>query len=406
MAFFIYSYQNRDGQTIRQYGQFETAYQLERELNSQGCRLTHHWEMSELLAHLSQWLGSRQVKRPDISAFCHDMSMFIAGGIDLQTALTDLVSSARSSAMKHALIEIQSSLHAGYQFSQSLEKTHVFPEVVVGMIKMGEESGNLGEMLKEAGLYLDRQMAISSATRKALIYPLLVLLVVGGAIGFWMVAVVPQLVGMFQSFQATLPKMTQMIISLSSLLSRYALWWLIGLVFWLVVTVIAWSTFDRARYWMDRILWVTPVIGKIIQGSSMAFYFQYLAMLYAAGIPINTALTQVAETMSNRFFRSRLEHLEATLQGGGNMASAFQSAEIFEPLAKRMVSIAEQTGNLEQQLQKLAQIYFDRVQSLVEVLSKVLEPVIMIVIGTIFAIMFVALMGPVYDLIRHTLSVM
>ena len=140
-------------------------------------------------------------------------------------------------------------------------------------------------------------------------------------------------------------------------------------------------------------------VGRIVQGSQMAFYYQYLSLMYGAGVVITNALDTMQKTVSNKYFALRVSTLLADLRSGRMLADAFKECELFPLLDQRMVSIGEQTGNLEEQLDKLADIHFNRVQGLVEVLPKFVEPVMLLVLGGGFAFFIIALMGPLYNMI-------
>ena len=151
----------------------------------------------------------------------------------------------------------------------------------------------------------------------------------------------------------------------------------------------------------DHGLWQMPLIGRIVRGGQMAFYFQYLALMYGAGVVITSALDTMQKTVSNKYFASRVSSLLNDLRSGMMLAAAFKRCEVFPVLDQRMVAIGEQTGNLDEQLQKLADLHFQRVQGLVEVLPKFIEPAMLVLLGGGFAFFIIALIGPLYNMVSQ-----
>jgi type IV pilus assembly protein PilC len=158
---------------------------------------------------------------------------------------------------------------------------------------------------------------------------------------------------------------------------------------------------EQFRIASDHALWRLPVIGRIVQGSQMAFYYQYLSLMYGAGVVITNALDTMQKTVSNKYFGTRVSGLLDDLRSGKMLAESFGECELFPLLDQRMVSIGEQTGNLEEQLEKLADIHFRRVQALVEVLPKFVEPIMLLILGGSFAFFIIALLGPLYSMISN-----
>jgi type IV pilus assembly protein PilC len=397
MAYLLYSALNREGQSIRRLGQYAGLQDLDKELSLHGEELVDYQHLSDSIGRFLESLRGKP-KPLEIAEFCTTLSHYVAGGIELQGALADAAESASTSTMRSAIIDIRRHLKGGFSLSEGMKKTGRFPDVVISMSKIGEESGNLARMLRDAAAHLERVEEIKGAAKRAMIYPTFTLLVVGAAGGFWMTAVVPKIVELFEAMQVELEPSTLMLISMSKFFNAY---WPVMLA--LVVAIpVGWMLArrnERFRIASDNALWRLPVVGRIVQGSQMAFYYQYLSLMYGAGVVITNALDTMQKTVSNKYFALRVSTLLADLRSGRMLADAFKECELFPLLDQRMVSIGEQTGNLEEQLDKLADIHFNRVQGLVEVLPKFVEPVMLLVLGGGFAFFIIALMGPLYNMI-------
>lgn len=399
MAYLLYSALNREGQSTRRLGQYAALQDLDKELSLHGEELVDFHLLSDGIGRTLESLRGKP-KPLEIAEFCTTLSHYVAGGVELQGALADAAKSSGSSAMRTAIVDIRRHLKGGYSLSEGMKMTGRFPDVVISMSKIGEESGNLASMLRDAAQHLERVEDIKGAAKRAMIYPIFTLLVVGGAGGFWMTAVVPKIVELFEAMQVKLEPATLMLIAISDFFNAY---WpvMLAAVAAIPVSWIFARRNERFRIATDNALWRLPLIGRIVRGSQMAFYYQYLSLMYGAGVVITNALDTMQKTVSNKYFGSRVSSLLTDLRAGMMLGDAFKQCELFPLLDQRMVSIGEQTGNLEEQLDKLAEIHFNRVQALVEVLPKFVEPVMLLLMGGGLAFFIVALLGPLYNMISN-----
>ena len=399
MAYLLYSVLNREGQSIRRLGQYEGLDDLDRELTLHGEQLVNFHLLSDGMGRTLEFLRGKP-KPLEIAEFCTTLSYYVSGGIDLQGALRDAADAANSSTMRTSIIEIRRYLQGGYSLSESMSMTGRFPDVVISMTRIGEEAGNLDRMLQDAAHHIERVEAIKSAVKRALVYPAFTLLVVIAAGVFWMTVVVPKIVELFEAMQVELEPATLMLIAMSKFLGAYWPMLLATLVAIPLIWLIARRN-ERFRIASDHGLWRLPLIGRLVRGGQMAFYYQYLAVMYRAGVVITSALDTLQKTVSNKWFAVRVGSLLSDLQSGLMLGVAFKQCEVFPLLDQRMVSIGEQTGNLDEQLQKLADLHFKRVQALVEVLPKFIEPAMLVLLGGAFGFFIVALMGPLYSMVSR-----
>lgn len=399
MAYLLYSSLSRDGQSIRRLGQYAGLQDLDKELSLHGEELVDYHLLSDSIGRVLESLRGKPKPR-EIAEFCTTLSYYVAGGVELQGALADAAKSASTSAMRSAIIDIRRHLKGGYSLSQAMKMTGRFPDVVVSMVRIGEEGGNLARTLRDAAQHIERVEDIKGAAKRAMVYPTFTLLVVAAAGSFWMTAVVPKIVELFDAMQVELEPATLMLIDISNFFTAY---WpmILAAVAAIPLSWILARRNLRFRIVSDNALWRLPLVGRIVSGSQMAFYYQYLSLMYGAGVVITNALDTLQNTVSNKFFAVRVSSLLSDLQSGRTLADAFKACELFPLLDQRMVSIGEQTGNLEEQLDKLAEIHFQRVQSLVEVLPKFVEPIMLLLLGGGFAFFIIALFGPLYNMISN-----
>lgn len=399
MAYLFYTILNRESQRVRRLGKYDDLGELDRELAQHDEQLVDYHLLSDPVGRTLEFLRGKP-KPLVIAEFCSTLSYYVSGGVDLQGALADLAESTTSASMRVAILEIRRSLRGGYSLSESMRMTGRFPDVVINMTRIGEEAGNLDRMLRDAAEHIERVENIKSAAKRALIYPIFTLLVVSAAGAFWMAVVVPKIVELFEAMQVELEPATLMLIAISNFVTDY---WpaILGTIVAIPLLWLIARRNERFRIASDQGLWLLPLFGRIVRGGQMAFYYQYLALMYRAGVVVTSALDTLQKTVSNKYFAGRVTGLLDDLRSGMTLGGAFKQCEVFPVLDQRMISIGETTGNLDEQLQKLANLHYQRVQALVEVLPKFLEPAMLVLLGGFFGFFIIALMGPLYNMVSR-----
>lgn len=395
MSWILYSTLTANGELVRRSGRFENVDVLDQELSRRGEQIVNFFELPDVVYHMRQWAFGR-MRQLEIAEFCSMLAMYVSGGVDLQSALTDMESSARTLAFRHVVQELRQSLMNGYPLSAAIKATGQFPEEVLALVRIGEESGTLDQVLRDAGEHIERVVAIKAAAKRAMIYPAFTIAVMIGGGLFWLSYVIPRIAEVFKSIDLKLPATTMMLVGMSDWVRSS--WWLLVIILVLIpILFFAARRNEVFRYETDRIAWHIPIFGRIVSGSQMAFYFQYMGLMYGAGVAITQALDTLTHAVHNRYLRKRVFGILGHLRAGESLVQAVEQTKIFEPLAIRMIGIGEETGNLESQLKKLGDIYFNRVNALVEVLAKVLEPALIIVMAILFGFFIIAVIGPIYE---------
>ena len=397
MSWILYSIMTPDGDIARRSGRFENIDVLDQETSRRGEQVLDFFELPDAAYQVRKWVTGRMGDL-EVAEFCSMLAMYVSGGVDLQSALSDMEHSARTLAFKHVATEMRQSLLNGYPLSQALKATGQFPEEVLALARIGEESGTLDRVLRDAAAHIERVVAIRSAAKRAMIYPAFTLFVILGGALFWLSFVIPKINEVFKSINIKLPESTMALVAASDWVREY--WWVIVIIlFALPIGFILLRRNEKFRYHTDRIAWHMPIFGRIVGGSQTAFYFQYLHLMYGAGMVITQALETLTRAVQNRYLRKRVGGVIEQLRAGEPLTRAVEKTGIFEPLAVRMIGIGESTGNLDGQLKKLGEIYFTRVNALVETLAKVLEPMLIVVMGLLFGFFIIAVIGPIYGAI-------
>jgi type IV pilus assembly protein PilC len=404
MPFIVYSCITATGGLEWRNGNYDSLEALYTDLHKRGERIDRFLEFPDLTNRLLETLRGK-LSANQVVEFCNYLSLYVQGGLDLQTALADLARGAGDGTLRKAAEHIRRDLFNGLSLSQAMDRSGQFPEVVIAMTRIGESSGNLDQMLADASAYIERIREIRSATLRAMIYPAFSMLMLLLTAAFWMAFLVPKLAAVYKTMDIELPLATRALIGLSEFLTSGWIWVLLAAVLLPLIYTMA-RRHQGLRQTFDRISWNLPIFGNVVRNAQEAFFFQYLAMVYRAGVPITEAVTSLIETTQNRYFRNCIRRVPEHLRLGLSLREAFERCNIFQPLDIRMIAIGEQTGALETQLIKLASLYMQRVRVAVEMLTKAIEPLLILVMGALFALFVVAMLGPIYGLVTQLMSSM
>ena len=364
MPYIVYSCITATGGVNWRTGSFASLDLLYSDLHKRGEQIDKFFEFPDATTQVLAGLRGK-LTTDQVIEFCSYLSIYIQGGLDLQTALADLSMSSKQGPVRTTSEKIRTELFNGLSLSEAMERTKQFPEVVVSMARIGESSGNLDQMLEDAAAYIGRIQEIRSAAMRAMIYPLFTLFMLTTTGLFWMLVVVPRLANVYKTMGVELPLATRTLIAMSDFFASG--WPLIIAAIIIIPSFLMIARRQRGiRQTFDHLAWNMPIFGNVVRSAQEAFFFQYLALVYNAGVPIAEAIGGLIETTQNRFFRSRVRRIPEYLRMGLSLREAFQRCNIFQPLDIRMVGIGEQTGALDSQLTKLATMYMKKVQVAVE----------------------------------------
>lgn len=396
MAYYVYTVIDHSGQIIKSSGEFTGLDNLFNALHNRGLELIKYRRVYislDLLLHSS-------LKRPDLIEFFRNLSLLLKGGIPLRDAVRDMVSTTEHPLLRRIFDQVRHRLEDGLLFSEALKENNKhMPSIMIPLVTIGEETGALDKTMEDGANHLERVHEIITATKQALIYPVFVLTAMTGALVFWMVFVLPQLLELFAEMGIEeLPLATRMLIFSVDFFNN---WWFmlpVTIIFFALLWTISRNN-HRMKYHWDLFLFKIPLVGSMIKASQLAFFFEYTAMLTAAGINIIRSMELMEESIHNQVVKEGLKVIRQKVSGGDFLSDAISALPFFEPFVLRVIRVGEQTGNMPEQMQILAKYYMTKVNRMVATMSKTLEPVIITVAGLIFMVIILGLLGPVYDLV-------
>ncbi|STY29293.1 pilus assembly protein PilC [Legionella wadsworthii] len=342
---------------------------------------------------------SKKIKSVDITVFSRQLATMIDSGIPLIQAF-DIVSKGQSNKkMKDLIDSIKHDVETGLTLSETLKKHPAhFNELFCNLVEAGEKSGALDIMLDKIATYKEKIETIRKKIKKALTYPIAILVVALIVSTGLLMFVVPQFESLFKGFGADLPALTQAVVSMSKFFQSY--WYIVfgalaGGVYAFIYALKHSANFAQT---VDRTMLKLPVIGSIMEKAAIARFSRTLSITFAAGLPLVEALKSVAGATGNIIFAKATDNIREEVSTGQQMNKAMENTKLFPNMVIQMVAIGEESGALEKMLGKVADFYEEDVDNAVDSLSALLEPVIMVVLGGLVGTLVVAMYLPIFKM--------
>ena len=383
--------QDKAGKTVRGEMRASGEAQVNATLRRQGIKAVE--------VKRQKLRGGSKITEKDITLFTRQLATMMKSGVPLLQAF-DIVSKGHSNpAVSRLLLDIKSEVETGSSLKQAFEKHPLyFDSLFCNLIGAGEAAGILDSLLDRLATYKEKILAIKSKIKSALFYPTAVIVVAFVITAVIMIFVIPAFKEVFKSFGADLPGPTLVVIGISNFFVEY--WYaifgsIIGGVwafFW------TWKRSQKMQVFMDRVMLRIPVFGDLIRKSAIARWTRTLSTMFAAGVPLVEALDSVAGAAGNHEYYVATKKIQSEVSTGSSLTSAMQGTEIFPNMVIQMVAIGEEAGSLDAMLAKVADFFEQEVDDAVEALSSLMEPMIMVVLGTLIGGMVIAMYLPIFKL--------
>ncbi|WP_314101939.1 type II secretion system F family protein [uncultured Stenotrophomonas sp.] len=343
--------------------------------------------------------AGKAVGAKDISFFSRQMATMMKSGVPIVSALEIIGSGHKNPRMKKLVDGIRTDIEGGSSLYEAISKHPVqFDELYRNLVRAGEGAGVLETVLDTVATYKENIEALKGKIKKALFYPAMVVAVAIIVSAILLIFVVPQFEEVFSGFGAELPAFTQMIVSLSRFTVSY--WWLIGLIFGGAFAgfIYTYKRSPKLQHTMDRLILKVPVIGEIMNNSAIARFARTTAVTFKAGVPLVEALGIVAGATGNKVYEEAVLRMRDDVAVGYPVNMAMKQVNIFPHMVIQMTAIGEEAGALDTMLFKVAEYYEQEVNNAVDSLSSLLEPMIMVFIGTIVGGMVIGMYLPIFKL--------
>ncbi|HQV07729.1 MAG: type II secretion system F family protein [Thauera sp.] len=340
-----------------------------------------------------------RISDKDIALFTRQLATMMKSGVPLLQAFDIAMKGSGNAALSRLLNDIRTDVETGLNLSQAFAKHPVhFDKLFCNLVAAGEQAGILDSLLDRIATYKEKILAIKSKIKSALFYPAAVVVVAGLVVSVMMLFVIPEFKSVFSSFGADLPAPTMMVIAMSDFFVQS--WYLVFGALIGAIVFIAWS-YKRStamQIALDRMLLRFPVIGPIIRKATVARWTRTLSTMFAAGVPLVEALDSVGGAAGNHVYLVATRQIQSDVSTGTSLTLAMQTSDVFPTMVVQMVSIGEESGQLDAMLSKVADFFEQEVDDAVAGLSQLLEPLIMVFLGTIIGGLVVAMYLPIFKL--------
>lgn len=343
--------------------------------------------------------GAAKIRPADIAIFARQIATMMHAGVPLVQSFEIIGEGNDNKSVQKMIFSIKSEVEGGVPFAEALAKQPLyFDQLFVNLVSAGEQSGALETMLDKLATYKEKTEALKAKVKKALFYPIAVLVVAFIVTVILLVFVVPQFEELFQSFGADLPALTQFVINLSEFMQTW--WWVIagGIAGSVLGILRIKKTSPRLQEAFDRIALKAPVIGEITTKSAIARFARTLETMSAAGVPLVEAMNSVAGATGNIIYYKASIKIRDEVSQGTQLQAAIRNTGLFPNMAIQMISIGEEAGSLDHMLAKVADFYENEVDNAVDALTSLLEPIIMAVLGVLVGGLIIAMYLPIFKL--------
>jgi type IV pilus assembly protein PilC len=347
----------------------------------------------------SAWLRRRRITDKEIVVFTRQLATMVGAGLPLVSCFDLVAKSADNPTLREITLRVKQDIEAGNSLTEALLKEpKMFDELFVNLVRAGEQSGILDTVLNRLALYKEKAAALRAKVKSAMTYPIAVLVIAGVITGILMLFVVPAFAELFANFGAELPLPTRIVIHISQWTQQYGWLLLLALAVFSSAVQHAYKKSDSFHFAMDQLALHVPVFGPILRKASVARFARTFSTMVAAGTPILDSLENVAKTAGNRPMQQAIRNARTSISEGRSLSEPLEASGLFPLMVTQMIHIGESTGNLELMLQKIADFYEEEVDRAVESLTALLEPIILVILGTLIGGLVVAMYLPIFQM--------
>lgn len=342
-------------------------------------------------------LGGR-VSARDYSIFCRQFVSIISAGVSIINALEMMRDQTENRTLKKALGEVYEDVSKGESMAGAMKKhSKVFPSMLCNMVEAGEASGSMEVAFERMAVQFEKENKLKQSVKKAMIYPIVLLVVMVGVLFLMMIWVIPNFMGMFAELDTELPPITQAVVNMSDFV--IVKWWLILLVVAAAIALFkAYAASPSGKFVLGGIALKIPVFGKLQTKSECARLGRTLCTLLGAGVPMMDAIEITGRSMENVHYKKAMMDAKDQVMRGMALSRPLKTCGLFPPMVVHMVSIGEETGNIETMLENVANYYEDDVQVATEQVMALMEPMIIVVMAIVVGVLIMAIMQPMLTL--------
>lgn len=399
MAQFIYKAMNKTGKSISGSIESSSTESASEYLSKQGLTPILVREKSAGGLDIKKLFGAK-VKTKDMVIFTRQLATMINAGVPLVRSLATLQTQTESAPLKRTLMDVSKEIEGGTAFADALEKHEdIFSPIYINMVRAGEAGGILDEILKKLALQQEKDAKIKQKFKSAMTYPTILLSITGIVFIGLMTVVMPKIGGIIKDLTngAPLPTMTRVMLGISNIMVKY--WYLlIGGIVGGLIGLKRYTSTPAGRRWKDRTLMKIPVLKQIIVKVAVARFSRIFASMMSAGVSVLDSIEVTGKAIGNSVLEDELTAAAKQVANGSQLSQPLAESKVFPAIVSQMLGVGEETGQIDEVLVKVAEFYEDEVDATVESLSSILEPIMIVVMGVMVALIAASVIGPISNL--------
>ncbi|MGM0568455.1 MAG: type II secretion system F family protein [Elusimicrobiota bacterium] len=339
-----------------------------------------------------------RVKQKDLVIFSRQLSTMVSAGLPIVQGLSILVQQVENPFFKSIVSSVREDIESGSAIADAMEKhPQAFSDLFVNMVKAGELGGILDIILQRLADYLESASELRSKVKGAMVYPAVISFVATSVTIFLLVIIIPRFAEVFADFGQELPMPTQILISVSEMLQRSIIFIILAFI-GIVVGIRQFYKTDVGSKKIDEFLLKLPLLGNLLRKVAVARFTRTFGTLVKSGVPILEALETVAKTSGNRVIEQAVLDSKESIREGEKIATPLSKSGVFPPMVMQMITVGEETGNLDVMLSKIADFYDAEVDSAVDGLTSMIEPIIIVIMGIVIGSIVIAMFMPIFEM--------
>ncbi|MCP5408162.1 MAG: type II secretion system F family protein [Chromatiaceae bacterium] len=341
----------------------------------------------------------KKIRPGDIAVFSRQLATMMSSGVPLVQAFDIVGRGHDNPSMQDLILSIKADVEGGTALAEALKKHPLyFDDLFCNLVHAGEQAGVLEELLHKIATYKEKTESLKGKIKKAMFYPAAVIIVAVLVTSIIMIFVIPQFQELFSSFGSDLPAFTQLVVAISEWMQQW--WWLLLFIVLGTVYVFGyiWKRSRKFRHTVDKILLKTPILGVIVNKAALARFARTLSTMFSAGVPLVEALESVSGATGNVVYSEAVLRMREDVATGQSLQLAMKQQNLFPHMVIQMVAIGEESGSIDGMLSKVADFYEEEVDNAVDALSSLLEPLIMVILGTLIGGLVIAMYLPIFQM--------
>jgi len=340
----------------------------------------------------------KKIKLESLTVFTQQLSSMLDAGLPLVASLEALQEQTEDPVFQIIIRNVKGDIASGTAFSDAVRKyPRAFPNLFISMVEAGEASGGLAEILGKVAVYFEDSVKLTKQVKGAMTYPIAVIGLATALVQVLLIFVIPVFAEMFSSFGKDLPAPTQLLIDASSFMKSYIIYIIIlVIIFWKILMKVIVT--PKGRVMKDKVLFKAPILGGLIQKISLSRFCRTYAILLRSGVPILRSVEIVSNASGNTFIEEACREINRHISQGGQLSEVVAERPYFPPTVKHMARAGEQTGNVDGMMNKIADFYDNEIETTVDALTSLMEPILICVLGIVIGSIVMAMFLPIFNL--------